>query len=404
MNIIYLHQYFSTPAMSSGARSFELARRLVRKGHKVYVLSSNHARSRKKHSRFSIIDGIHIWWLPVKYSNNMSYPRRVAAFFVYCCLAFIQGRRLPYDLVFATSTPLTVAIPGILLAKLKNSPFVLEIRDLWPAIPVALNVLQNPLIIKMARLLEKYAYFSAKKIIALSTGMKSGILASGADGLKVSVIPNGSDLDLFNVHSKLGEDFRNHFTWMSPHNPLVVYTGAIGLVNGLSYMVYMARTMLKLNPKVQFCLVGDGREKELINDLAIKSNVLNKNFFMLPLMNKQNLAKLLSVSDITTSFVINKKILWYNSANKFFDGLAAGKPILINYGGWQAKLLEQYKAGIVVPPDDPDVAAEQLNNFLNDKDRLQCAGAAALRLAETKFNCDNLYQSFEQVLRGAANS
>ena len=125
---------------------------------------------------------------------------------------------------------------------------------------------------------------------------------------------------------------------------------------------------------------------------------------MLPLMNKQNLAKLLSVSDITTSFVINKKILWYNSANKFFDGLAAGKPILINYGGWQAKLLEQYKAGIVVPPDDPDVAAEQLNNFLNDKDRLQRAGATALRLAETKFNCDNLYKSFEQVLLGAANS
>ena len=105
MNILYLHQYFSTPAMSSGTRSFEMARRLVRKGHKVYVLSSNHARTHNEQSGFSKEKGIHVWWLPVKYSNNMSYPRRVLAFLAYCYLAVVQGRKLRYDLVFATSTP-----------------------------------------------------------------------------------------------------------------------------------------------------------------------------------------------------------------------------------------------------------------------------------------------------------
>ena len=84
MNIIYLHQYFSTPSMSSGTRSFEMARRLVKNGHKVYMLSSIHARSYKERKFYSNENGIYVWWLPVKYSNNMSYITRLFSFMRYC--------------------------------------------------------------------------------------------------------------------------------------------------------------------------------------------------------------------------------------------------------------------------------------------------------------------------------
>ena len=143
MNIIYLHQYFSTPSMSSGTRSFEMARRLVKNGHKVYMLSSMHARSSREIKHFSIEDGIYVWWLPVKYSNNMSYIMRLFSFFRYCYFAIIQARKIEYDIVFGSSTPLTISIPGILLSKLKKTPFILEIRDLWPELPIAIGALRS---------------------------------------------------------------------------------------------------------------------------------------------------------------------------------------------------------------------------------------------------------------------
>ena len=95
--------------------------------------------------------------------------------------------------------------------------------------------------------------------------------------------------------------------------------------------------------------------------------------------------------------------MWNNSANKFFDGLAGGKPIMINYGGWQADLLNEYDAGIVVSPDDPISGAKKLNNLLQDKQRLQNMGQAGLELAKTVFNRNELYKSFENVLLEASN-
>ena len=99
-----------------------------------------------------------------------------------------------------------------------------------------------------------------------------------------------------------------------------------------------------------------------------------------------------------TSLFINLKELWDNSANKFFDGLAAGKPIMINYSGWQRELLEKYKAGFYVPHDKPEQGAIKLNQILNDPSQLEFMGKAARQLAEEKFSIDTQYPKFEKVL------
>ena len=168
-------------------------------------------------------------------------------------------------------------------------------------------------------------------------------------------------------------------------------------------MAFMAEEMIKLNPNVLFCIIGDGVENDKVNLLAKKLGIMNNNFYMVPKMSKKKLPQILSISTVLTSFVINEKILWNNSANKFFDGLACGKPLMINYGGWQADLLNEFEAGIVVPPDDPIIAAKKLNNLLEDKQQLQNMGQAGLELAKTVFNRDELYKSFENVLLEASN-
>ena len=389
--------------MSSGTRSYEMARRLVKKGHKVYMISSKHLHSGFEERNFSIEEGIYVWWLPVKYSNNMSFIQRIYSFIVYCIYAYKMGRKLNYGLVFASSTPLTIAIPGIFLSKIKKVPFVLEIRDLWPAIPIELKIIRNSLLIKLTQYLERFSYRLSDRIIALSKGMKDGIVDTGINESKITVIPNGSDIELFNINLESDNIFFDRNDWIDTDKDIILYTGAIGRVNGLSYMAFMAEEMIKLNPNVLFCIIGDGIEKDKINLLAKKLGIINNNFYMVPKMSKKKLPQILSISTVLTSFVINKEILWNNSANKFFDGLAAGKPLMINYGGWQADLLNEYDAGIVVSPDDPIIGAKKLNNLLQDKQRLQNMGQAGLELAKTVFNRNELYKSFENVLLEASN-
>ena len=389
--------------MSSGTRSYEMARRLVEKGHTVYMISSKHSHSGFKKRNFSIEEGIFVWWLPVIYSNNMNFFQRIYSFIFYCIFAYKMGRKLNYELVFASSTPLTVAIPGIFLSKIKKVPFVLEVRDLWPAIPIELRIIRNSLLIKLSQYLEKLSYRLSDKIIALSNGMKDGIIDTGIKESKITVIPNGSDVELFNINSDLDKEIIKQNDWIDFQKDIIMYTGAIGRVNGLSYMAIMAAEMINLNPNVIFCIIGDGIEKDKIYLLAKKLGIINKNFFMIPQMSKTKLSQILSISSVSTSFVINKTILWNNSANKFFDGLASGKPIMINYEGWQADILNQYSAGIVVPPDDPIAAAKKLNKLLEDKKQLQSFGQASLELAKTVFNRNELFKSFENVLLEVSN-
>ena len=403
MKVIYLHQYFCTPSMSSGTRSYEMARRLVKKGHKVYMISSKHSHSGIKERNFSIEEGINVWWLPVKYSNNMNFIQRIYSFIVYCIYAYIIGRKLNYELVLASSTPLTVAIPGIFLSKIRKVPFILEVRDLWPAIPIKLRIIRNVLLIKLSQYLERISYRLSDKIIALSYGMRDGIINTGINKSKITVIPNGSDIELFNINSKSNIGFIDQTDCLKTDRDIIIYTGAIGKINGLSYMAFMAEEMIKLNPNVLFCIIGDGVEKDKVNLLAKKLGIMNNNFYMVPKMSKKKLPQILSISTVLTSFVINEKILWNNSANKFFDGLAAGKPLMINYGGWQADLLNEYDAGIVVSPDDPIIGAKKLNDLLSDKQRLHNMGQAGLELAKTVFNRNELYKSFENVLLEASN-
>ena len=389
--------------MYSGTRSYEMARRLVKKGHTVYMISSKHSHSGVKERNFSIEEGISVWWLPVKYSNNMNFFQRIYSFIIYCIYAYIIGRKLNYGLVLASSTPLTVAIPGIFLSKIKKVPFILEVRDLWPAIPIELRIIRNVLLIKLSQYIEIISYRLSDRIIALSNGMKDGIIDTGINKSKITVIPNGSDIELFNIKSKSDIGFFNKNDWINTDRNIIIYSGAIGKINGLSYMAFMAEEMIKLNPNVLFCIIGDGIEKDKINLLAKKLGIINNNFYMVPKMSKKKLPQILSISTVLTSFVINEEILWNNSANKFFDGLAAGKPLMINYGGWQADLLNEYDAGIVVSPDDPIIGAKKLNNLLQDKQRLQNMGQASLELAKTVFNRNELYKSFENVLLEASN-
>jgi glycosyltransferase involved in cell wall biosynthesis len=403
MRIVYIHQYYCNLQMGGGTRSFELARRLVARGHTVDVITTDITPAKRglawRHTRD---EGVDVHWFAVPYSNRMSYARRMRAFAEFAVVAAMKAVALRGDLVLATSTPLTVAVPGVIAARLRRVPFVFEVRDLWPEVPIQMGALRNPVIRRLAGALAGFAYRNAEEVIALSAGMAAGVTAR-YPAARTTVIPNAADLALFSGQAEAARRFRADQQWLGDR-PLVVYTGALGAVNGVDYLVRLARRMRDLDPQVQFLIVGHGKEWDSTRQLAHAGGLLDRTVHMWPQVPKAQLPVILAAATMSTSLCRPVRALWDNSANKFFDALAAARPIAINYGGWQSELLRESGAGLVLDPHDADGAAATLAGHLRDGPWLAESGAAAHRLAVEQFSRDLLFERFEAVLARSAGA
>lgn len=399
MRIVYIHQYFRTPAEPGGTRSYEFARRLVAAGHEVHMVTTlQDGPAPVRSGWFETTEaGIVVHRLVNPYSNAMNRRERLKAFFRFAYHACQRAASLKGDVVFATSTPLTVAIPAVWAARRGRIPIVLEIRDLWPEIPIAMKWLNDPISIAAARWLERFAYRNAARVVALSPDMKRGIVATGYPEDRVVVIPNCADIDLFRVPPERGQEFLRAHPYLEGRI-LVTYAGTLGQANGVGYLVDVARAMSRLDDAVGFLIVGEGREREAVRRKAEDLGLLGTNLWMLPPLPKRDMPGVLSASTISACLFINVPALWGNSANKFFDSLAAGRPVMINYEGWQADLIREYGVGLVVPPDDPEKAAGLLLEFVRDEERVRQSAGAAARLAVEKFDRDNLAAQLRELL------
>lgn len=400
MKILYLHQYFNTPSMPGGARSYEMARRLVQWGHEVHMITTDREGQEPRGNSWRETEeaGIHVHWTPIPYSNKMSYGERIRAFFAFSWRASRKAAEIGGDVVFATSTPLTIALPGVYASKKLKIPMVFEVRDLWPEVPIALGVLKNPLTKAGARWLERFAYNNSAHIVALAPGMKEHIVKTGYPEEKITVIPNGADVELFNIPKETGELLRNRYPWLGDR-PLVVSAGTLGMVNGTERLVDLAAELQERTPDIRFAIIGSGKAEETIRRYAREKGVLDTTLFMLGQIPKTEVPAWLSAATVCAIFYDGPEIVWRDSVpNKFFDCLAAGKPFISNIRGWSQIEAERHGAGIILDMNTPSEASEALSSFLNNEEKLSAASQAANRLAHGKFNRVSLAGQLEQTL------
>jgi len=336
--ILYLHQYFNTNNDTGGTRSYEFSKALINSGYYVYMVSG------KKINRKNIenLDNFEFFSTNTKYSNSMSYLRRIFTFLNYVVKSIIIGIKLKgIDIVFATSTPLTIAIPGYLLSRYHKAKFIFEVRDVWPDIPIELGVIKNKLLIKILKKFEIFIYDKANHIIVASRGMLNNLLNKGINRNKISVITNMANIELFNS-IRVNKDKKKNMVKLSD-NFICIHPGAMGFVYGLDYLLDAAKEIGKIDTEVNFLFIGDGKERIHLIERKNRENI--NNVIFLKSIPKTSIIKMIKSSDLGIMSVRNFKILEDNSANKFFDFLAGGLPILINYGGWQKEVLESHKAG-----------------------------------------------------------
>jgi len=381
--------------MSGGTYPYEMAKRLVLRGHEVHVVTADRTGRSGGWVRTEEA-GIHVHWYPVAYSNHMGFKRRILAFSKFAWLAAWKAATLPGDVLWAASPPLTTALPAVYAARKKSIPMVFEVADRWPDTAIAMGALKNPATIAVARRLERFAYRNAAHVIAMSPHVKEAIAGMGYPEQQVTVIPNGCDLQLFQVPRQLGRDFRDRHDWLG-QRPLVVYTGTLGLVNGVDYLARVAAAVHSRDPEIRFLAVGTGCAEETVRREAKRLGVLDRNFFMYPPIPKSEIPAVLSAATVATSTVIDREALWANSANKVFDALAASRPIVINHEGWFADMIRQWDCGLVLHPHDSDRAAGALIEAIRDPQWLAQAGASALRVGQEQFDREKLLSALESI-------
>ena len=391
MNILYVHQYFVTPQEPGGTRSYWLAQELIKNGHKVTMLTSS--------SKFSEdikvvqVDGIEVVYIKEDYDQNMSVSRRLKAFLKFMYKSSVLGlKQKDIDLVIATSTPLTIGIPALILKWFKNKPFVFEVRDLWPEVPIQMGAIKNSWTIKTTRLLEKTIYKNASRVIALSPGMQDGVVKY-IPKEKTSMIPNMAKMDEFWPRGK--NDQLMEKLGLKIDSFKVVHFGSLGLANGAHSIIESAK-LLKNREDIEFLFVGGGStENDLIEEVE-KNNLKNVKF--LGKFPMTDVSEIVNFSDVSVISFLDLPILYTNSPNKLFDFLSAGKPIIVNSAGWTKDIAEEYHCGYYVNPNHPEELVQKVLYLKDNPDVVDKMGQNARKLAETVYDKSILCKKFVEVI------
>ena len=403
MRILYFHQHFTTPAGSSGTRSYEFARALVARGHDVTMVCGQGAgggfglpRDERRNWHRGAVDGIDVIALPLAYSNRDSLLRRALVFLRFAWRSVGIALRADCDLIFATSTPLTAALPGIASKLLRRGiPFVFEVRDLWPELPRALGM-KNPLLLGGMSALEWTAYRCADSCVGLSPGIVEGIRRRAPAGRRVEMIPNGCDLGLFLPGSRGALELPG----IRPGDFTAGFIGAHGIANGLDAVLDAAAVLRRAGREgIKFVLIGDGNRKDALVSRARAEGLDNCLFF--PPMKKTEIARVTAGFGCGLMILADIPAFYYGtSPNKFFDYLAAGLPIVNNYPGWLADLIARHRCGLAVPPRDPGKLAAAIAELADQPEGSSEMGRNSRALAEREFSRAVLAARFAEYLEG----
>ena len=310
--------------------------------------------------------------------------------------SFINGLMVrKVDLVWGTSPPIFQGPTAWLLARLKGCPFLLEIRDLWPAFAVAVGVLQNKTLIRLSEWLEKFLYRHADKVIVNSPGFIKHVTARGAED--VTLIPNGADPTMFDPQAK-GDSFRDRNGLNDRF--VVLYAGAHGLSNDLD-VVLGAAELLQNDPSIMIVLLGSGKEKPHLLANAAERGL--DNLLFLPPVSK--LAMPEALAGANACLAILKPIEMYKTTypNKVFDYMAAGRPVILAIDGVIKQVVEEANAGVFVPPGDPDAMASVIRMLANDPKKCRKLGNNGRNMVETRFSRSELAEKFTSLLESMRN-
>lgn len=396
MKILYVHQYFKTPQEGGAIRSYYLAKGLVDQGFEVEMITSHNEGIYQR----TVIDGITVHYLPIYYSNDLGFLKRIRSFYSFQkkTKQLILKECLDFDLAYLTSTPLTVGLVGLWLKKRLRKQYIFEVRDLWPTAPIQIGAIKAGWLKKQLYALEAKIYKHADKIIALSPGMEDWIKEVVPEK-EVYMIPNMADCEFFNKELK---DPKLTSFYHVDGAFVITYLGSIGVTNHLEFLLDVAENCLEKGLNIKFKIVGDGAKLHQIKLQAYLKKLKNVEFY--GHQNKEGVRRILNITDATYVSFANIPVLATNSPNKMFDSLASGKLTIVNSHGWTKSLVEENECGFYANPLEPNDFIEKLSPFLVQKELLENYKTNARIVAEKHYSKRLQVQKLIPILESTVGS
>lgn len=359
-------------------------------GHSVVVITTHNLNTEV----VDTTEGIEVHYLPVAYRNQYGFFKRVYSF-VQFVLRIVNkaGQFKQADFCYAISAPLTTGLAAIWIKKRYHIPYCFEVGDLWPEAPVQLGIVRNYFLKHILFRLEASIYKRTVMVVALSAAIKENILHR-FPALKIHVIPNMADTDFFKPESK---NRKLQETFSVPDGFVIAYIGTLGLANGLEYILDCAAVALKEKLPVYFLLCGDGAMHDDLMRSAAGRNLINVQF--IPHQNREGVRKVLNITDAVFVCYRPLPVLETGSPNKYFDGLAAGKLIIVNTGGWMKEEVEREQCGIAVDPKDAMDLVRKITPFVHDRKLLTAYQGNSRKLAEINYSRQLLGKAFSALFK-----
>jgi glycosyltransferase involved in cell wall biosynthesis len=391
VNVLILHHHFNFPKRGGALRSYYLARALVDCGIKTTVITTHNQQSYQTET----IDGIEVHYLPIAYENRFGFYQRSRSFLKYVFQSVKLAPSLgPFDVCYTISVPLTTGIAALWLRSRHKLRYIFEVGDLWPEAPIQLGVIKNSFFKRILYRLEKLSYQRAEFVVALSPAIQASIARKVPDK-RIELIPNMADTEFFSPATRqprLVEKYGVQGKFV------VSYIGALGFANGLDHILECARAAQRAELPIQFFLCGDGAMKQSLQQ-GIVSLAL-RNIQIVPFQNRDGVRDLLNITDAVFICYRPVSVLETGSPNKYFDGLAAGKLVILNFGGWIREEIERERCGIFVDPRNPSGFTKLIEPFLQDQALLETYQRNARSLAERKYSRRILGEKFVACIKG----
>lgn len=334
----------------------------------------------KSYSSRASIDGIEVIYLPVAYDNSMSFSSRGIAFIKFMFLACIESMKQRHiDICYVMTTPLSTGMVALFNKCLLRRPYLFEVGDLWPKVPIEMGLIKSKWKIRLLEWLEGMFYKKAKGLVGLSDPITAH-LASIAPEVPVKTIFNIAN----HVPLLVSKPSKGLPAQTTAPQFVIAYTGTFGLANDLERVVVLAESVQDL--PILFLLVGDGAEKQKITQLLVSKALSNVKIY--DFMSKNEVLEIVGLCDALLVSFAPVESLHTGSPNKFFDSLGAGKLVITNFRGWIGDLIESEKCGFVA--ENELIFRQRIMAFLNDRQMLGTYQQNARQLGKHRFSLEVL--------------
>lgn len=403
MKIVFISHYFPPEIGAPSARIYEMAKHWVELGNEVHVVTCfpNHPTGiipdeyQGKKYMYELMDGIHVHRNYVYATPNKGFIKKTLGHISFMVSSvLISMRKIKKPDVIVTSSPTFFSIfSGYWFSLWKKAPFVLEIRDLWPAAMIELGVMKKGVITNILEKMELFFYRKCKRLIMVTKSFKENVVSRGVDENKVHVITNGVNQELFYPKEK-------NITLLKKYGLedkfIVSYVGAHGISQNLSTILEVAQSLEEDN-EIQFVFIGEGAEKDKLKDTVNEKGILNVIF--IDSQPKEMIPEFYNLSNISLIPLKNIELFKTFIPSKMFEIMACGVPIVASLEGEAADILNKSKAARVVKPDNSEEIKKAIINIKSDKtlyDQLKENGPA---FVEQNYSRKKLAEKYLEIIR-----